>query len=151
MDAFNKETGETWMLVFRTEVKQSVGIMQRRWIVLGGKEFGDRKTNLSFPSDDHSFGNLVIWLISHHSHRNRNRTLHELGSSAFVRDLISDSSFSCSSLETHTHITNGSIGFGSNNSSCCNFLPGLVNVKTLHTKPTFMHKQANNQSYARLR
>lgn len=51
-----------------------------------------------------------------------------------IWDLISDSSFSCSSLETHTHITKGSIGFGSNNSSCRNFLLGLVNLKTLHTK-----------------
>lgn len=48
----------------------------------GKKEFGDRKTNLSFPSNDHSFGNFS-GLIRHHSHRNRNRTLHELGSSAF--------------------------------------------------------------------
>lgn len=56
------------MLVFRTEVKQSVEIMQRRRIVLGGgEEFGDPKSNLSFPYNDHSFGNFS-GLIIHHSH-----------------------------------------------------------------------------------
>lgn len=40
------------------------------------------ETNLSFPYNDHLFGNFS-GLIRHRSHRNRNRTLHELGSSAF--------------------------------------------------------------------